>query len=107
MATCSIWPTRQITGSPRVQMISSSPRLRQTLAWSARRFLRACGLPEDVSVSAEWRTQEHLPNLSDINLTVTVSRRAEAVSAALAAALEDSLAARSLAVPVVHLGKVG
>jgi uncharacterized OsmC-like protein len=76
-------------------------------AWSARRFLRAYGLPNDVSVSAKWRTHEDLPSLADISLTVTVSRRAEAVSAALAAAFEDSLAARSLADPVVHISFEG
>jgi uncharacterized OsmC-like protein len=72
------------------------------LAWSARRILRACGLPDDVSVSAEWQTHEDPPGLDDIKLTVTVTRCAEAVSAALAAAFENSLAARSLAEPVVH-----
>ena len=73
------------------------------LAWSARRFLRACGLPDYVSVSAKWRTHEDQPSLADINLTVTVSRRAEAVSAALAVAFANSLAARSHAEPVVHI----
>jgi putative redox protein len=73
------------------------------LAWSARRFLRAYGLPDNVSVSAKWRTTEGLPGLADITLTVTVPRRAEAVSAALAAAFENSLAARSLAEPVVQI----
>jgi uncharacterized OsmC-like protein len=73
------------------------------LAWSARRFLRARGLPDDVSVSATWWTHEDPPSLADISLTVTASRRAEAVGAALAAAFADSLAARSLADPVVHI----
>jgi putative redox protein len=78
------------------------------LAWSARRFLQAYGLPDDVSVSAEWRTPEDLPSLADISLTVTVSRRAEAVGgAALAAAFQTSLAARSLAEPVVHISFEG
>jgi hypothetical protein len=56
-----------------------------------------------VSVSAKWRTHEDLPSLADIELTVTVSRHAEAVSAALAAAFANSLAARFLAEPVVHI----
>ena len=77
------------------------------LAWSARRFLRSYGLPDDVSVSAQWRTTEGLPRLADINLTVTVSSRAEAVSEALAAAFANSLAARSLAEPVVHISLEG
>jgi hypothetical protein len=76
-------------------------------AWSAQRFLRAYGLPDDVSVSATWRTQEDLPSLAGISLTVTVSRRAEAVGAALGAAFENSLAARSLAEPVVHISFEG
>jgi len=75
--------------------------------WSARRFLRAYGLPDEVSVSARWRTHEDLPSLADISLTVTVSRRVEAVSAALAAAFANSLAARSLAEPVVHISFEG
>ena len=72
------------------------------LAWSARRFLRAQGLPDGVSVSARWRTTEGLPSLADITLTVTVSTRAEAVSGALAAAFANSLRAR-VAAPVVHI----
>jgi hypothetical protein len=72
-------------------------------AWAARRVLRAYGLPDYVSVSAKWRTHEDLPSLGDISLTVTVSRRADAVSAALAAVFANSLAARSLAEPVVHI----
>jgi uncharacterized OsmC-like protein len=73
------------------------------LAWSARRWLRASGLPDDVSVSARWRTPEDPPRLADINMTVTVSRRAEAFNAALAAVLANSLAPRSRAEPVVHI----
>jgi hypothetical protein len=76
-------------------------------AWSARRFLRAYGLPDDVSVCAKWRTHEDLPSLAELTLTVTVSRRAEAVSAALAAAFANSIAARSLAEPVVHISLEG
>ena len=77
------------------------------LAWSARRFLRASGLPDEVSVSAMWRRPDDLPGLDDINMTVAVSRRAAAVAAALAAAFEESLTARSLAEPVVHLSFEG
>lgn len=77
------------------------------LAWSARRFLRTYGLPDDVSVSATWRTHDDLPGLADINMTVTVSRRAQAVSRTLAAAFENSLAARPLAEPAVHISFEG
>ena len=77
------------------------------LAWSARRFLRAYGLPDDVSVSATWRTDEDLVALVDINMTVTVSRPAQAVSGALATVFENSLAARPLGEPAVHISFEG
>jgi uncharacterized OsmC-like protein len=73
------------------------------LAWTARRILRADGLPDDVSVSANWRTNADLPICADIDLTVKVPRRAKAASAALAAAVQNSLAARSLAEPVAGI----
>ena len=60
-----------------------------------------------VSISATWRTSEDPPGLADINLTVTVSRLAETVGAALGAALEKNLAARPLAEPVVHISLEG
>jgi uncharacterized OsmC-like protein len=77
------------------------------LAWSARRFLRAHGLPDDVSISATWRTDEDVPAFVDINMTVTVSRRGEAVSGALAAVFENSLAAQPLGEPAVHISFEG
>jgi DsbC/DsbD-like thiol-disulfide interchange protein len=77
------------------------------LAWSARRFLRGRRLPDDVSVSARWQTAEGLPSLADITLTVTVSTRAKAVSGALAAACANSLGARFLAEPIVHISLEG
>ena len=67
------------------------------LAWSARRFLHAHGLPDDVSVSAEWRIVENPPRLADLSVTVTVSAGAEALSDALEHALAERVAARSLA----------
>jgi hypothetical protein len=70
------------------------------LAWYSQSLLRGYGLPDDVSVSAKWQTPR---GSAEITLTVTLSRRAAAVSAALAAALENRLAARSLANPVVHI----
>jgi uncharacterized OsmC-like protein len=77
------------------------------LAWSARRFLRAHRLPDDVSVSARWQTTEGVPSLADITLTVTVSTPAKAVSEALAASFENSLAARTRAEPVIHISLEG
>jgi uncharacterized OsmC-like protein len=65
------------------------------LAWSARHFLHAHGLPDDVSVSAEWRRVENPPSLADVSVTVTVSETAEALSNALEDALAERVAARS------------
>jgi uncharacterized OsmC-like protein len=73
------------------------------LAWSARSFLRAHGLPDEVSVSAEWRTREDQQGLAELNLTVTVSRPAEAVRPALAASFDNIVATRCLAEPAIHL----
>jgi uncharacterized OsmC-like protein len=77
------------------------------LAWTARRFLRAERLPDYVSVAAEWQTHSDPPTPADIALTVTVSERAEAVSDALTAALEQSLTARSLVTPIVRVSLEG
>jgi uncharacterized OsmC-like protein len=65
-------------------------------AWIARRVLRARELPDDISVSATWRTREDPPSLEDINVTVTVSERAAPVSAELVTAFENGLVATSL-----------
>jgi putative redox protein len=74
------------------------------LAWAARRLLRAQGLPDDVSVSAEWRTLENSPKVGDVSVTVTVSETLEAMSDALIASLMERVAARSLDEPVcLHL----
>ena len=67
-------------------------------AWSAKRFLRARRLPDDVSVYAAWRTAED-STLASVDVRVTVPNAAESVSATLAAALENS-AARSLNAPL-------
>jgi putative redox protein len=73
-------------------------------AWSARRFLRAQGLPDDVSVSAEWRTRDSHPRVADISVTLTVPEIVETISDALMSALEERAAARSLDGPLrVHL----
>lgn len=70
------------------------------LAWSARDFLRAHGLPDDVSVSAEWRTPDNPPKLADITMTVTVSETVEAMSDTLEDALAERVATRSLDDPL-------
>ena len=70
-------------------------------------LLRAHGLPDDVSISATWQTHEDRPNMADIKVTVTVSERAEAATEALAAALENRLAVRSLSETVVHISLEG
>jgi uncharacterized OsmC-like protein len=75
-------------------------------AWSAREILRAAGLPDDVGVSAKWRTQKHRAGPADLELTVFVSRRAGAVRAELAAAMDESIAARSPA-GTVHISVEG
>ena len=77
------------------------------LAWSARSLLRVHRMPDEVSVSATWRKHEHLPGLANINMTVTVSKRAEAASAALDATFASRLAARSLADSVVNISFEG
>jgi uncharacterized OsmC-like protein len=77
------------------------------LAWTARRILRADRLADDVSVSANWWTDADLPSLADIDLTVRVPLGARAASAALAVAVQNSLAARSLAEPVAHISWEG
>jgi putative redox protein len=70
------------------------------LAWAARRFLRAHGVHEDVSVAAAWRTPESPSRLADIRVTVSVPDSAETESDALMAALEERVAARSLDEPL-------
>ena len=78
------------------------------LAWSARHFLHAHGLPDDVSVSAEWRRVENPPSLADASMTVTVSETLEAMSDALEDALAERVAARSLDEPPrLHLRCAG
>jgi uncharacterized OsmC-like protein len=71
-------------------------------AWSARRFLRAQGLPDDLSVSARWRTLENPSSLGDIHVTVTVPRAAGAMSDPLIDVLDERVAALSLDEPL-HL----
>jgi hypothetical protein len=68
-------------------------------AWSARGFLRARGLPDDVSVSATWGTHEDPPRLSGVDVTVTVPNSA-AVSVPLTSALENNLVGLSLNAPL-------
>jgi uncharacterized OsmC-like protein len=77
------------------------------LAWTARRILRGSRLPDDVNVAAIWRATADPATLADIDLTITVSGRAKAASAVLAAAVDNSLAARSLVQPVARISWEG
>ena len=77
------------------------------LAWSARRFLRAYGLPDGVSVSATWPTQDEPHSLADINLTVSVSGHARTVLAELTTVFENCLERRSVAGPVIDVSFEG
>jgi hypothetical protein len=65
------------------------------VAWFARRFLRARGVPDYVGVSARPGTREPQAGPGDVEVTVDVSKDAEAVCTALAAALERRLVALS------------
>jgi hypothetical protein len=76
-------------------------------AWTAQRFLRAQGLPDDVNVSAEWRTPDDLPRPADISLTVTVPKPAAEMTSALAALFEGTLANQSLGGVVVDVTSEG
>jgi uncharacterized OsmC-like protein len=69
------------------------------IAWSARALLRQVGLPDRVSVSGAWRTQVEAHKL-ELDLTLTVSTRAERVSRGLLAALDGGLVARTASVPL-------
>lgn len=63
-------------------------------AWFARRFLRAQGIADYLSVSAAWRAYEDPPRLGDIDVTVTVSNADASMAEMLAAALERRFARR-------------
>jgi hypothetical protein len=75
-------------------------------AWSARDFLRASELPDDVTVLANWRTLGDLPRPDEIELAVTVSRSLESERAALAAVVLNAVA-RSPVRPGLHLSLEG
>jgi uncharacterized OsmC-like protein len=89
-------PVHRLAPTPDDLFIAS---IASDLAWTARHFLRAHGLPDDVSVSAHSRRLEDPPSLADISMTVTVSETAEAMSDALEDALAERVAARSLDEP--------
>jgi hypothetical protein len=101
-AICSSSQTQARTmRSPRLQAIFIVS-IAADFAWSARRFLRAQGLPDDLSVSARWRTLENPSSLGDIHVTVTVPRAVGAMSDPLIDALDERVAALSLDEPL-HL----
>lgn len=98
-------PVHRLAPTPDDLFIAS---IASDLAWSARHFLHARGLPDDVSVSAEWRRLENPPRLADVSMTVTVSETVGALSGALENALAERVAARSLDEPPrLHLRCVG
>jgi hypothetical protein len=73
------------------------------LAWCARRLLDAHGLSDGASVSATWRTDGDLSAVAQFDLTVTLPPGAQAVAAGLDVALDETLAAGSVARPTVHI----
>jgi uncharacterized OsmC-like protein len=89
-------PEHRLAPTPQDLLITA---IASDLAWSARRFLRAHGLTDDVSVSAEWHTLESPPRLTDVSMTVTLSQAAESLSVALEEALAERIAARFLDEP--------
>jgi uncharacterized OsmC-like protein len=89
-------PVQRLAPTPDDLFIAS---IASDLAWSARDFLHAQGLPDDVNVSAKWRSPEASQRLTDISMTVTVSESAEALSDVLEDALAKRVAARSAAEP--------
>jgi hypothetical protein len=86
-------PVHRLAPTPDDLFIAS---IASDLAWSARHFLHGHGLPDDVSVSAEWRRRENPPRLTDVSMTVTVPETAEALSNALEDTLAEQVAGRSL-----------
>ena len=86
-------PVNRLAPTPADLFIAS---IASDLAWSARNFLHGHGLPDDVSVAAQWRKLEKPPRLTDVSMTVTVPGTAEAISDALEDALAEHVAARSL-----------
>jgi uncharacterized OsmC-like protein len=98
-------PAHRLAPTPDDLFIAS---IASDLAWSARRFLHAHGLPDDVNVSAEWGRLENPPRLTDVSMTVTVSETVEEMSDALKDTLAERVAARSLNEPPrLHLRCVG
>src|SRR5918996_1444916 len=85
-------PVHRLAPTPADLFIAS---IASDLAWSARDFLRAQGLPDDVSVSAEWRRVENPPRMTDVSMIVTVSETVQAMSDALEDTLAERVAARS------------
>jgi uncharacterized OsmC-like protein len=98
-------PVHRLAPNPDDLFIAS---IASDIAWSARHFLQGHGLPDDVSVSAEWRSLENPPRLTDVSMTVSVSETAEALSDALESTLAERVAARSLDEPPrLHLRCAG
>jgi hypothetical protein len=77
------------------------------IAWGARSLLRGSGCSDEVAVSAYWNPQPDVSQLADIHLTVTLPTRPDAVGAALAAQLQNRVAARRPANPALHISLKG
>lgn len=97
-------PVHRLAPTPDDLFVAS---IASDLAWTARHFLSAHGLPADVSVSAEWWRREDPPSVTDVSMTVTVSENAEALGDALGDALAERIAARTVEPPQLHLHCVG
>ena len=52
-------------------------------AWFTRRFLRARGIADYLSVSTTWRAHDDPPGLGDVDVTVAVSKAAAPMTEAL------------------------
>lgn len=77
------------------------------LAWTVRTLLRSSGLPDDVSVSAQWRMHGVPQRIAEVILTVDVPGTAEPIATELTASLPSRLAARSSAQPPVRISFKG
>jgi hypothetical protein len=77
------------------------------LAWSTRALLQAHGLPEDVSIVANWRSLDDLPGPADIAVTATVERDAETAYTDIADLFARGLATRLRTRPRIHVSMEG
>ena len=76
------------------------------VAWCARRFLRAHGLDDYVSVEARVRRSETAPETGEVDVTVEVSSEAVATGSTLATVLERRLAANTSLAPRLSVRRI-